>query len=139
MTVAAPEIVLERLRGLPGGEALLEVAAKRDDVELVGGAVRDLLLGRMPRELDVVVGGDRQASAQAAPSLARDLAPRLGVPAGATEHERFGTALVEWDRGRVDVATRRAESYQVPGALPDVRAGTEQEDLERRDFTVNSI
>ena len=39
MPVAAPEIVLEQLRGLPGGEALLEVAAKRSDVELVGGAV----------------------------------------------------------------------------------------------------
>ena len=140
MTVASPEIVLERLQGLPGGEALLEVAAERDDVELVGGAVRDLLLGREPRELDVVVGGGgRQTFAQAAPSFARDLAARLGVLAGANEHERFGTALVEWDGGRIDVATRRAESYPAPGALPDVRAGTEREDLERRDFTVNAI
>ena len=140
MTVASPEIVLERLRGLPGGAALLEVAGARDDVELVGGAVRDLLLGREPRELDVVVGGGgRQTFAQAAPSFARDLAARLGVLAGANEHERFGTALVEWDGGRIDVATRRAESYPAPGALPDVRAGTEREDLERRDFTVNAI
>ncbi len=59
--------------------------------------------------------------------------------ADANEHERFGTALVEWDGGRIDVATRRAESYPAPGALPEVRAGTEQEDLERRDFTVNAI
>ena len=139
MTVAAPEIVLERLPGLPGGKALLAVAAERDDVELVGGAVRDLLLGREPRELDVVVGGDEEAFTQAAPLFARKLAARLGVLAGANEHERFGTALVEWDGGRIDVATRRAESYPEPGALPDVRAGTEQEDLERRDFTVNAI
>jgi tRNA nucleotidyltransferase (CCA-adding enzyme) len=140
MTVASPEIVLERLHALPGGEALLEVAGQRNDVELVGGAVRDLLLGGTPRELDVVVGGGgRQTFAQAAPSFASDLAARLGVLAGANEHERFGTALVEWDGGRIDVATRRAESYSAPGALPDVRAGTEQEDLERRDFTVNAI
>jgi tRNA nucleotidyltransferase (CCA-adding enzyme) len=139
MPVAAPEIVLEQLRGLPGGEVLLEVAAKRSDVELVGGAVRDLLLGRGPRELDVVVGGDEQTFAQDAPSFARDLAARLGVPSGANEHERFGTALVEWDGGRIDIATRRAESYPEPGALPEVRAGTPEEDLKRRDFTVNAI
>jgi tRNA nucleotidyltransferase (CCA-adding enzyme) len=139
MSVAAPEIVLERLHDLPGGEALLEVAAKRSDVELVGGAVRDLLLGRTPRELDVVVGGDQHAFAQAAPLFARELAARLGVLAGVNENERFGTALVEWDGGRIDVATRRAESYPEPGALPDVRAGTEEEDLQRRDFTVNAI
>jgi tRNA nucleotidyltransferase (CCA-adding enzyme) len=139
MTVAAPEIVLERLHGLPGGEALLEVAAKRDDVELVGGAVRDLLLGRTPRELDVVVGGDQLSFVQAAPQFARDLAARLGASADANEHERFGTALVEWDGGRIDIATRRVESYPAPGALPDVRAGTEEQDLERRDFTVNAI
>jgi tRNA nucleotidyltransferase (CCA-adding enzyme) len=140
MKLASPEIVLERLRGLSGGEALLAVAGERDDVELVGGAVRDLLLGHEPRELDVVVGdGGRQDFAQAAPSFARALADRLGVRADANEHERFGTTLVEWDGGRIDVATRRAESYPAPGALPDVRAGTEQEDLERRDFTVNAI
>ena len=46
---------------------------------------------------------------------------------------------MEWAGGRIDVATRRAESYPAPGALPEVRAGTEQEDLERRDFTVNAI
>ncbi len=140
MTVAGAEIVFERLPGLPGGEALLEVAAQRSDVELVGGAVRDLLLGVSPRELDVVVGdGDQGSFAHAAPLFARDLAARLDVLAGANEHERFGTALVEWDGGRIDVAARRAESYLAPGALPDVRAGTEQEDLERRDFTVNAI
>jgi tRNA nucleotidyltransferase (CCA-adding enzyme) len=132
-------MVLAGLSELPGGRELLDLAAARDDVELVGGAVRDLLLGRTPRELDIVVGGDRQTFVQAAPLFARDLADRLGVLAGANEHERFGTALVEWDGGRIDVATRRAESYSAPGALPEVRAGTEQKDLERRDFTVNAI
>ncbi len=134
------EVVLERMRELPGGRELLDLAAAREDVELVGGAVRDLLLGRTPRELDVVVGSD-------APSFARDLATRLRIPAeedpegrfGIIRHERFGTALVWWDRGRIDIAGRRAESYSAPGALPDVRTGTIEEDLRRRDFTVNAI
>jgi tRNA nucleotidyltransferase (CCA-adding enzyme) len=99
-------------------------------MELVGGAVRDLLRGRRPRELDVVVAQDASVLAQA-------LAQRLG--AEATVHERFGTAVVEHGETRLDFATRRAESYSAPGALPDVRAGTPEEDLRRRDFTVNAI
>jgi tRNA nucleotidyltransferase (CCA-adding enzyme) len=122
--------VLEALAALPGGRQLLGLGADRDDVALVGGAVRDLLLGCAPRELDVVVAGD------VAP-LAGELAEALG--ASSTVHERFGTAVVEWEAGRVDIARRRAESYAAPGALPDVRPGTVEEDLQRRDFTVNAI
>jgi tRNA nucleotidyltransferase (CCA-adding enzyme) len=139
MTIRAPETVLEQLRQLPGGEALLDVASERDDVALVGGAVRDLLLGWTPRELDVVVGGDERTFTHDAPLFARDLAARLGVLSGGNEHERFGTALVAWDGGRIDIATRRAEAYPTPGALPEVSAGTSQQDLLRRDFTVNAI
>jgi len=132
--------VLERMRELPGGREVSHLAAGRGDVELVGGAVRDLLLERTPRELDLVVAED-------APSFARELSSRLGIPAagdpeggsGIAAHERFGTALVWWPGGRVDIAARRAESYSAPGALPDVRAGTTEEDLRRRDFTVNAI
>jgi tRNA nucleotidyltransferase (CCA-adding enzyme) len=134
LALASPQAlgaeVLERLRALPGGPELLELAGGREDVELVGGAVRDLLLGGVPRELDVVLAAD-------APALAEELAARLG--GAVTVHERFGTALVERGEARVDVATRRAESYPSPGALPQVRPGTPEEDLERRDFTVNAI
>jgi tRNA nucleotidyltransferase (CCA-adding enzyme) len=139
MSVALLEIVLERLYQLPGGEALFEVAVGRDDVELVGGAVRDLLLDRTPRELDVVVGDERSSFGDAASLFARELAARLDTLAGSNEHKYFGTALVEWDGGRIDVATRRAEIYPTPGALPEVRAGTPEQDLLRRDFTVNAI
>jgi tRNA nucleotidyltransferase (CCA-adding enzyme) len=140
--------VLDRLRELPGARELLDLAAGRADVELVGGAVRDLLLGRTPRELDVVVGGEAASFAGEAALFAEQLGAGLnassaGAGAGAlastSEHERFGTALVVWEGGEIDIATRRAETYAAPGALPDVRPGTEQEDLERRDFTVNAI
>jgi tRNA nucleotidyltransferase (CCA-adding enzyme) len=128
--------VLEALRALPGGSELLALAEERDDLALVGGAVRDLLLGRMPRELDVVLTRD-------APTFARELAARVdtgaGAPASLTLHDRFGTAMLGWDAARVDIAERRAESYPAPGALPQVRPGSSEEDLERRDFTVNAI
>jgi tRNA nucleotidyltransferase (CCA-adding enzyme) len=144
--VASAEVVLQRLGGLPGGEELLWLATERDDVELVGGAVRDLLLGGTPRELDVVVGGQGASFGEDAALFAAELSARLnaslsGAEALVTtnEHERFGTALVKWDGGQIDIATRRAETYAAPGALPDVRVGTEREDLERRDFTVNAI
>ena len=53
--IHSAEQVLERLTGLPGGPELLARARRREDVALVGGAVRDLLLGHWPRELDVTV------------------------------------------------------------------------------------
>jgi tRNA nucleotidyltransferase (CCA-adding enzyme) len=122
--------LLGALRAQPGGAELLALGEGGAELELVGGAVRDLLLGRTPRELDVVVAGDAAA-------LARELATRLG--ASADLHDRFGTALLQWDGGRIDIAERRAESYPAPGALPEVRPGTSEEDLGRRDFTVNAI
>jgi tRNA nucleotidyltransferase (CCA-adding enzyme) len=143
---AAPEqgaMVLERLRELPGGSQVLELAAGRNDVELVGGAVRDLLLGAMPREIDLVLDGSPPSFPDAAVLFARDLAPRLACEDGAqpqvSVHERFGTAAVRWSGGRVDIAARRTEIYQQPGALPQVRAGSPEQDLRRRDFTVNAI
>src|SRR5579859_7963991 len=117
--------------GLPGAPEVLELTRDRDDVELVGGATRDLLLGARPRELDLVVGGG-------AGELAGELAARLNLPQPAV-HERFGTALVRWEGGRVDVAERRREEYPAPGALPVVHPGSPEEDLLRRDFTVNAI
>jgi tRNA nucleotidyltransferase (CCA-adding enzyme) len=124
-------VVLERVRDLPGGSELLDAAEEHGGrVELVGGAVRDIMLGSRPRELDVVVDSGVE-------QLAGALASRLG--AEPTLHERFGTAVVRGAHARIDLATIRAESYSSPGALPDVRPGSPEEDLARRDFTVNAI
>ena len=123
--------VLARLPELPGGPELLALARTRPErVELVGGAVRDILLGHRPRELDAVVHGD-------ATELARQLAERLG--GRVTAHGRFGTAQVESPGVRVDLAAARAETYPAPGALPEVGPGDPDTDLARRDFTVNAI
>jgi tRNA nucleotidyltransferase (CCA-adding enzyme) len=129
--------LLEQLRLEPGGVELLELAPR--GAFLVGGAVRDLLLGGHPRELDVVLAGDGVSAAPAVPSLAGELAAALGAPAAPNEHERFGTALVEWDGGRIDIAAARRERYPAPGALPEVEPAPLAEDLLRRDFTVNAI
>jgi len=118
----------QRLRELPCGRRLLDAAAGMDGVYLVGGAVRDLLLHRTPRELDVVVEGDVRALAQ-----------RLGRDAVATAHERFGTATVRDGDCRWDLAAARDESYARPGALPDVRPAGIEPDLRRRDVTINAL
>jgi tRNA nucleotidyltransferase (CCA-adding enzyme) len=129
--------LLERLRSQPGGVELL--AAPPPGSFLVGGAVRDLLLGRRPRELDVVVEGEGSPFGRAAASLAGRLASRFGTFVETSEHERFGTATVQWDGGRIDVATARTERYASPGALPEVEPAPLAEDLLRRDFTVNAL
>jgi len=137
---AGGETVLARVHELPGGAQLLCAVADREDAELIGGATRDLLLARTPKELDVVVeSGAEPLARELATALAADVRvdPHAGVQLGA--HERFETAFVSWRGGRIDIATRRAESYPAPGSLPEVRAGTHEDDLLRRDFTVNAI
>lgn len=132
---------LAALQDLPGGPQLVELAASRDDgVELVGGAVRDLLRGETPRELDVVVGTDAAAfAAGLAHRLHALTSQRAEDSPESSFHDRFGTARVWWEGHRIDVATRRCERYPQPGALPEVAPGTPEQDLQRRDFTVNAI
>ena len=113
-------------------ELLQEVAAasEGDAVYLVGGTVRDLLLGRESGDVDLVVLGD-------AVGLARRAAQRLAVEARV--HPEFGTATLRVDGLRVDVATARKELYDAPAALPTVQPGGLEDDLARRDFSVNAM
>jgi tRNA nucleotidyltransferase (CCA-adding enzyme) len=103
-------------------------------IALVGGVVRDLLRGRPAGlDVDVVVEGD-------AGELARRAAPDSRV----TVHARFGTATIAGDGAgaggfRIDLARARRERYPRPGALPAVEPAAIEEDLSRRDFTVNAI
>ncbi len=118
-------MLLERLSDLPG---LTELRA-HGGLWLVGGAVRDALLGAPVRDLDVIVEGDALA-------VARQLGEVV------SEHERFGTAEVRLAGSGtiVNLAAARTETYARPGALPDVTLGASvADDLRRRDFTVNAI
>jgi tRNA nucleotidyltransferase (CCA-adding enzyme) len=103
-------------------------AAAPDPVYLVGGAVRDLLLGHGRADIDLAVEGDPAA-----------LAAALGAEPLA-EHPRFGTLKVAWEGEEIDIAATRRERYAEPGALPDVELGAPiRSDLARRDFTVNAM
>src|SRR5215207_1487880 len=115
----------------PGAGAVLDALSGEPGVHVVGGAVRDAMRGHVPRELDVVVEGD-------AVPVARRAAERLGGKL--VFHERFGTTTVRSPAATFDVASARTERYERPGALPEVRPGaTIEQDLARRDFTVNAI
>lgn len=97
---------------------------------LVGGPVRDNLLGLPVKDLDISVVGD-------APALAQRLADAVG--GRLTVHHRFGTATVVSYGSTVDLITARRETYRQPGALPDVQPGDIADDLARRDFTINAM
>ena len=112
-------------RGLaPGVAALFDAvldAAERRDVALylVGGPVRDLLLGRPLRDVDLIVE-PRDDATPSAEALARAAAP---AGTQVVSHDRFGTVRLEAADGALDVATVRRESYARPGALPERRGG----------------
>lgn len=98
---------------------------------VVGGCVRDLLLGIENLDLDLVVEGDGIA-------FARKLGDMLH--AKVKVHERFGTAILPLADGlKLDVATARMEYYEYPTALPTVEQGSIKKDLYRRDFTINAL
>ena len=120
----------ERVEALPRINPLLEALEGLSPAYLVGGAVRDLLLGERSVDLDVAVEGD-------AVGLAEQVAGRLGGEARA--HERFGTATVRAGELAVDFASTRSETYPSPGALPEVEPAGLDEDLSRRDFTINAM
>ncbi|MGE4605249.1 MAG: hypothetical protein AAEJ52_00740 [Myxococcota bacterium] len=109
--------------------------AHRIEVYAVGGPVRDLLLGRPVRDVDLVAVGEG----------AGELSKLKLSEAAATEnarvtrHDRFGVYLLRSGDAAVDLAQARRESYAHPGALPRVEPGSLEEDLSRRDFAVTAI
>jgi tRNA nucleotidyltransferase (CCA-adding enzyme) len=107
-----------------------QAAKEGQRVYLVGGVVRDLLLGYPNFDLDLVVEGDAVKLAQqvAETSQAKLLA-----------HHRFGTAKLKYENFTLDLATARKETYARAGALPAVTPGTLKDDLIRRDFSINAM
>jgi len=120
-----PRQLLELVRDISG-----QAARQGQRVYLVGGVVRDLLLGYPNFDLDLVVEGDAVKLAQqvAETSQAKLLA-----------HQRFGTAKLRYENFTLDLATARKETYAGPGALPTVTPGNLKDDLIRRDFSVNAM
>jgi tRNA nucleotidyltransferase (CCA-adding enzyme) len=128
-TIAAELAALGRLA--PAFAAIDRAGEPYGGVYLVGGTVRDILLGEASFDVDIAVEGDAIA-------LARRLAEELG--GRSRPHEQFGTAVVLYGEGdHIDVVTARSEVYAAPGALPTVEQGTIRDDLFRRDFTINAM
>lgn len=136
MKSPAPDDILSRLE--ENSAEIVRGLSKQADVFdqalfIVGGPVRDYLLDRPIRDVDLLV---LRHGKRAAVELAR-----AGAVPGAevVAHDRFGTVVIKQAGSVVDIATARRETYPHPGALPVVEAGTLQEDLLRRDFSVNAL
>jgi len=108
---------------------------------LVGGSVRDLLMGIRNLDIDIVVEGDGI-------DFAKKLAEKVGGPKLIT-HKKFNTAKLIFykeqfpdapeQRYTVDIATARTEYYERPASLPVVETSSLKKDLYRRDFTINTL
>ncbi len=119
------------LERLPELGRVLDALGDPRGLHAVGGTVRDLLLGNPGADLDLVREGPVE-------ELAAELAERFG--GRAVLHGHFGTAVVSYGDGKhLDLIQARRETYPEPGALPDVEPGTIEDDLARRDFTINSL
>jgi tRNA nucleotidyltransferase (CCA-adding enzyme) len=154
-TVAMAPRRLQLARLAPALREILTIAAQHAEAQgwhlyLVGGAVRDLLLADrtqsvMLNDIDLVVDGYYQAAtAGAGVELARALQKRY--PEARLEiHGRFQTAALLWHKDAIldslwiDIATARTEFYPYPAANPEVEASSIQQDLYRRDFTINAL
>ena len=98
---------------------------------VVGGYVRDMLIGRVSNDIDIMVEGDGIA-------FAKKLAKRLKVNI-TVDYEKFGTALIPHPELEIEVASARKEEYQSDSRKPSVTTTTVEEDMARRDFTINAM
>ncbi|MFP6638667.1 MAG: hypothetical protein VCC04_00375 [Myxococcota bacterium] len=112
-----------------------EARRRRFGLYVVGGLVRDLLLSRTLGDLDLLLVAPRAPRGVAAAVAARALGGEVKV----VEYGRFGTIRLEMAEAKVDLALARREHYRSPGALPSVEPAELEEDLQRRDFSVNAL
>jgi len=117
-------------------EDILTIAGSLGDKEniptyIVGGYVRDTLLGKSCQDIDIMVEGDGVAFAKL---LASELKVNVTV-----DYDKFGTALIPYPNVDIEVATARKEKYQSDSRKPEITSSTVKEDMSRRDFTINAI
>ena len=112
-------------------DKIIEITSKKKvKCYLVGGAVRDIILGKTPKDLDFVV--ERKADI-----IAKELA--IETNGEVLNNSEFGTSKLSIDKSIFDIANSRSETYAHPGALPDITQNSIDKDLWRRDFSINSM
>ena len=98
---------------------------------VVGGYVRDMLLGRSSNDIDIMVEGD---GIEFAKKLSKELQINITV-----DYEKFGTALIPHPELEIEIASARKEEYETFSRKPKVTQASVEEDMSRRDFTINAI
>lgn len=127
--------LIEQLLKTETRQLLGKIGKKADSynyqVFLIGGIVRDLLIGQPSEDIDLVVEGDGIYFAE---QLGKAFGGKVVI------HEKFGTATWVIPNGlKIDVTTARKEYYDYPAAMPKVERSNLKEDLFRRDFTINAM
>ncbi len=99
---------------------------------VIGGYVRDILLGRNSKDIDIVVVGSGIG-------LAKAVAHKIGKKGKITIYKNFGTALLRYDDLDLEFVGARKESYRTDSRKPVVEDGSLEDDQNRRDFTINAL
>ena len=98
---------------------------------VVGGYVRDMLLGRSSNDIDIMVEGD---GIEFAKKLSKELQINITV-----DYDKFGTALIPHPELEIEIASARKEEYETYSRKPKITQASVEEDISRRDFTINAI
>jgi putative nucleotidyltransferase with HDIG domain len=132
MSVGTPSRFQQTLLLPPLQAVASQADANSNPAWLIGGYVRDTLLGRPCKDIDVVCLGDGIRLAEA-------VAAQYPGGCKVTVFKNFGTAMLHWDDWVLEFVGARKESYRGNSRKPDVLPGTLQEDQQRRDFTINTL
>lgn len=111
--------------------ASLAAAERGEDIYLVGGYVRDIILGRTRKEMDFLIVGN-------GPEFAAAFAEKLSI-SEIVVYRNFGTAHFNFEGFSLEFVGARKESYKQNSRNPVVKPGTFDDDINRRDFTINTL